>query len=149
MAYLRLSCIGCIREVFGLLVRCFVEKLSCVLMSRWCKVTSSPKGDNPGALPFAGRCLSGLEITDLFGRLRYKELSSHLLLHSTEQGTCISGQLCSWPLPSFCPYQCPAGKKQKDFVRRSLQAVTLPLLSYFLQSNTAVNWTLSSWGGLV
>lgn len=38
-------------------------------------VTSSSKGDNPGALPFADRCLSWLEITDLFGRLNIKNFA--------------------------------------------------------------------------
>lgn len=140
------------RELFGLLVRCFVEKLSCVLMSCWCRVTSSPKGDNPGALPFADRCLPGLEITDLFGRLRYKELSSHLLLHSTEQGTCISGQLIVFlALTLLLPIPVSSRKKNRRILSEDpcrLSHFLFPLI-YCSQTLSGVNWTLSCWGGLV
>lgn len=42
------------------------------------------------------------------------------------------------PYPTFAHTSVQQEKKQKDFVRRSLQAVALPLPSYLLQSN--IEW---------
>lgn len=101
-------------ELFGLLVKCFVKKLSWVIVLCWSRITASPKGDNAGALPFADRGLPGLEITDLFGRLRYKELCSHLLLHSTELGTCVSGKLIVFlALTPLLPIPVSSRKKNR------------------------------------
>lgn len=65
-------------------------------------------------MPFADRCLLWLEITDLFGRLRYKELCSHFLLHNTEQGKCISGQLILFlPLILLLPITASSRRKNR------------------------------------